>query len=115
MGYEGIMLIDPGWMWQNTKSRKINFCKYKKRRTADLKCIGINYGTGKYTGFIGSLKLQDNSGRIVDVGSGLSDTDRHCDVSHFVSKIIEIEFEQIVATYIQPTFVRVRDDKKESD
>ena len=114
LGYEGLMLYQPDFIWKDTKSRTISLCKYKKRRTADLRCIGTNDGEGKYVGLIGSLSLQDNDGRIVSVGSGLSDWDRNRLPSEFVGKVIEIEFEQIIDTYIQPTFITIR-DKEEID
>lgn len=89
--------------------------KLKYRKTADLLCIDIIEGTGKYVGQIGSLVLKDSNGRIVAVGSGLSDYDRSRLHSYYIGKIIEIEYEQIIDTYIQPTYIRVRDDKNVSD
>lgn len=117
-GYEGVMAIQPKWKWSHHKTtRKVTFCKYKKRPTVDLLCIGITKGEGKYEGLIGSLKLQDSKGRIVDVGSGMSDDDRGRIENHFIGKVVEVFYEQIVDTYIQPTFgseyegVLVREDK----
>ena len=103
------MLYQPDFKWEDTKSRRVDLCKYKKRRTADLLCIGTTEGEGKYEGQLGSLVLRDNSGRVCNVGSGLDDDDRLLD--DWIDKVIEIEFEQIIDTYIQPTFIRVRDDK----
>ena len=34
---------------------------------------------------------------------------------YFIGKVIEVEYEQLLATYIQPTFVCVRDDKTIED
>lgn len=114
-GYEGLMLIAEDFIWEDTKSRKPHLCKYKRRRTADLACIGTVQGEGKYVGMIGALVLQDSEGRIVCVGSGLTDAERAMRHEQFVHKIIEIEYEQILDTYIQPTFICVRYDKRESD
>ena len=116
-GYEGLMLKDPNWFWKDTKSRTIDCVKYKKRPTADLLVVGATEGTGKYEGMIGSLRLQDSKGRIVDVGSGMSDEDRLRDPSYFIMNVVEVFYEQILDTYIQPTFgteydgVLVRGDK----
>ena len=117
-GYEGVMSIQPKWKWSHHKTRRtISFGKYKKRPTVDLLCIGVNDGTGKYVGVIGSLKLQDSKGRIVDVGSGMSDDDRELCPSEFIGQVVEVFYEQIVDTYIQPTFgseyegVLIRHDK----
>ena len=109
-GYEGIMLKAPMWVWKDTKSRTTSFMKWKDRPTADLFCIRVLGGEGKYEGLIGSLVLQDSSGRIVQVGSGLTDEDRNRDPKHFISKIIEIQYEQILDTYIQPTYIGIRYD-----
>ncbi len=114
-GYEGIMLMAHDWKWKDTKSRTIDFCKLKSRRTADLVCININEGEGKYEGMIGSLILQDSSGRQVSVGSGLNDEDRSRPPMYFMGSVVEIEFEQIIETYIQPTFIRLRNDKHPED
>ena len=77
--------------------------------------MGITEGEGKYKGMIGSLVLQDASGRIVSVGSGLSDAYRSKASIAYIGKVIEIEYEQILDTYIQPTFVTVRLDKTKEE
>jgi ATP-dependent DNA ligase len=114
-GYEGLMCMHSKWLWKDTKSRTIEFCKYKKRPTVDLLCIDTLEGEGKYTGVTGSLVLQDSKGRIVKVGSGLSDSDRCKTPDYFIGKIVEIEYEHIMATYIQPTFIAIRQDKTIGD
>lgn len=120
-GYEGLMLKSPDWIWKSTKSRTVNLVKYKKRPTVDLLVIGATEGTKKYTGMIGSLRLRDSMGRVVDVGSGISDEQRHLDPSYFIGKVVEVFYEQIMDTYIQPTFgdeyegVLIRHDKTEKD
>ena len=114
-GYEGIMLKSPSWAWADTKSRRVDNVKYKKRPTADLKCIGITMGAGKYEGMIGALILKDSEGREVQVGSGLDDYERSQDYTYFADKVIEVEYEQILDTYIQPTFICIRHDKNIKD
>lgn len=114
-GYEGLMLKDPDWLWEDTKSRKIECAKYKKRPTADLLCVGVTDGTGKYEGLIGALVLQDSKGRQVQVGSGLSDHDRSKFNEWFIGQVIEIEYEQLMDTYIQPTYIARRSDKTEEE
>ena len=120
-GFEGIMLKSPSWYWTDTKSRTVDNVKYKKRPTADLLCIAVNEGTKKYEGMIGSLTLQDSKGRLVDVGSGMSDEERHYNADYFLGEVIEVFYEQIIDTYIQPTFgdeyegVLIRHDKSSED
>jgi len=109
-GWEGIMLHRPHATYQLGK--RVNYCvKLKYRKTADLKCIAVEPGEGKYTGMIGALLLQDSRGRRVSVGSGLTDGMRSYSDDYFLSQVIEIEYEQIMATYIQPTFLCKREDK----
>ncbi len=118
LGFEGVMGISPSWKWSHHKtSRRVNFLKYKKRPTVDLLCIDVIEGEGKYVGMIGSLRLRDKAGRVVDVGSGMSDLDRMAHPSDFKRQVVEMFYEQIVDTYIQPTFgseyegVLIRHDK----
>lgn len=101
-GWEGTMLVEPDSHYHVGK-RVNHSIKLKPRKTADLLCIGIEPGDGKYTGLIGSLLLKDSEGRVVSVGSGLSDDDRAKDKTFYIGKTIEIEYEQILDTYIQPT------------
>ena len=111
-GYEGLMCIQEDYKWKDSKSRTVDIVKYKKRPTADLICIGVKNGKGKYDNEVGSLLLEDSHGRSVNVGSGLSDTQRSTPASLFIGTVWEIEYERTTATsYIQPTIVRIRDDK----
>jgi len=89
--------------------------KYKKRPTVDLLCIGTAKGEeGKqYEHAIGSLILQDSKGRTVNVSSGLSKELRFKDPDTFIGKVIEIEYEQIIDTYIQPAFICIREKNPE--
>lgn len=109
-GFEGVYLKHKDHEYYAGK-RVNNAIKLKMRPTVDLLCTGVIAGEGKYTGMIGSLELTDSFGRVVCVGSGLSDLDRSGSVTNYLDKVIEIEYEQIMDTYIQPTFVRVREDK----
>lgn len=111
-GWEGTMLSQPHEHYQVGK--RVNHCiKLKERVTADLECIGIVEGEGKYEGLVGSLTLKDSEGRVCNAGSGLSDKDRTR--TDLVGKIVEINYEQIQDTYIQPTIVFIREDKHASD
>jgi len=113
-GYEGIVSVDQFQHWEATSSRRWTAIKWKKRPTADLLCIDVTEGEGKYVGMVGALVLKDSKGRIVNVGSGLTDDDRSRG-DYFVGKVIEIDYEQIMETYIQPTFKFVREDKTEEE
>ena len=111
-GWEGTMLIEPDSIYM--PDSRVNYAiKLKGRKTADLMCIGIEPGEGKYDGLIGSLILEDSKGRRVSVGSGLNDSKRCKNNGYFIGKVIEIGYEQIMDTYIQPTFIGIRNDKKD--
>jgi ATP-dependent DNA ligase len=114
-GYEGIVSVDYFHKWKATSSRRWEAIKWKKRPTADLLCVGVKEGEGKYDGMIGSLLLTDKEGLSVYVGSGLTDEDRLKAPEHFINKVVEIEYEQKMDTYIQPTFIRIRDDKEKHE
>lgn len=113
-GWEGTMLIEPDEVYHIGK-RVNHSIKLKHRPTVDLLCIDTELGDGKYSDKIGALVLKDSEDRIVRVGSGLSDTDRSYHPDYFIGKVIEIEYEQILDTYIQPTFIQIREDKSKSD
>ncbi len=119
-GWEGAMLVEPDSLY-HTGKRVNHSIKLKYRKTADLLCIGIEQGEGKYIGMVGSLILQDKAGRIVSVGSGMSDSDRLLGEDYYIGTVVEIEYEQIMDTYIQPTFgsstagITVRHDKTKEE
>lgn len=109
-GWEGAMLVEPKSKYQIGK-RVNEVIKLKNRKTADLLCIDVEEGLGKCEG-IGALVLQDSKGRIVRVGSGLDYSKGTRSGEHFIGKVVEIEYEQILDTYIQPVFKCVREDKE---
>ena len=110
LGWEGTMCVEPDSLYYIGK-RVNHSIKLKPRPTVDLLCIGTELGTGKYKSMIGGLNLIDSYGREVSVGSGLSDDLRQKKPEAFIGKTIEIEYEQIMDTYIQPTFICIRYDK----
>lgn len=113
-GWEGAMCITPNSTYQIGK--RVNYSvKLKYRPTADLLCIDTIPGEGKYEGMIGAIVLRDAKGRVVSVGTGFDDSQRDVEPNHYIGKIVEIEYEQIMDTYIQPAFISIRDDKKESE
>ena len=109
-GWEGVMCIDPDSTYHAGK-RVHHAIKIKPRLTADLLCVNVLEGEGKYKNMIGSLVLMDKEGRLVNVGSGLTDNDRQLPDSHYINKVIEIEYERIDGTYTQPIFKIIRGDK----
>ena len=116
-GGEGAVIKKLDAIWQDGTSK--DMVKIKEVYDADLYCIGIKEGKGKYKGKIGSLILQTSCGRIeVDCGSGLTDLDRKKSPEEFIGKIIEIQYNKFIqskkdkpASLYLPRFVEVREDK----
>jgi ATP-dependent DNA ligase len=103
-GEEGVMVKALHEPWTNDRVK--HQIKYKAERTADLRCRGWGYGTGKYAGKIGWLELETEDQEIVvKVGSGLSDADREKDGAYYLDRIIEITYNERI---------KARSDKKES-
>ena len=74
-GGEGVVYRDffAGYM---AGKRNSTMVKVKKAVSFDLKVIAVKEGTGKYEGSTGYLICQDRKGKIVKVGSGLTDEQR---------------------------------------
>ena len=113
-GWEGLMAIKADSLYMVGK-RVHHAIKIKPRLTADLLCIDVRPGTGKYVGLIGSLICRDSSNRIVNVGSGLSDDQRALTKADYIGKVVEVEYEKIEDTYIQPVFKCIRNDKSKEE
>ena len=116
-GFEGAVIKKLDTIWEDGTSK--DMVKIKEVYDADLYCVGIKLGKGKYEGKIGSLILQTSCGRIeVDCGSGLTDLDRNKHPDEFIGKIIEIQYNKFIqskkdkpASLYLPRFVEVREDK----
>lgn len=116
-GFEGAVVKKLDTIWEDGTSK--DMVKIKEVYDADLYCVGIKVGKGKYEGKIGSLSLQTTCGRIeVDCGSGLTDLDRNKHPDEFIGKIIEIQYNKFIqskkdkpASLYLPRFVEVREDK----
>lgn len=116
-GFEGAVVKKLDTLWEDGTSK--DMVKIKEVYDADLYCVGIKLGKGKYEGKIGSLILQTSCGRIeVDCGSGLTDLDRNKHPDEFIGKIIEIQYNKFIqskkdkpASLYLPRFVEVREDK----
>lgn len=119
-GEEGTIVKNLDSIWEGKRSK--DQLKLKGIITCDLEVIGIEPGTGKYEGKVGSLICRSADGEVlVNVGSGLSDDDR--EYSNWVGKIVEVVYnERILAkaegskwSLFLPRFSRVRIDKTVAD
>lgn len=89
--------------------------KVKEFKTIDVKVTGWEYGTGKYSNVIGKLNCIFR-GEPFNVGSGLSDQER-LEFMDETPTLVEVAYQEVTQDG-KPrfgTFVRVRDDKTETD
>ena len=118
-GEEGIMIniCDAPYEFKRTN----NLLKCKKFQSSDLRVIGFEEGTGKYTGTLGALICEYKGGE-VRVGSGLTDEQRKEIWSYqhrYLNSIIEVSyFEETMDSTGKlslrfPTFKDFRPDKTE--
>ena len=99
--------------------------KVKAEKDCDLLCTGIEEGTGKYVGKIGSLICQSSDGKlVVGIGTGLTDKDREKDPSEYIGKVIAIKYNEKICkqhkdgvTYslFLPVYLETRLDKTIAD
>ena len=116
-GAEGIMLKQLNTAWRNSKSRKVDFLKYKILHTADLAVTAENAGKTKASqDVIGSLTVTDKNGTLLNVSSGLSDDQRRA-WGAYIGNVVEVRYEHKNedGTYVQPVFLHLRDDKTIDD
>lgn len=114
--WEGIILnLDTPYECKRTK----NLIKVKKFYSVDLKCTGVEEGTGRNKGTLGAL-VCDYKGNKVHIGSGFSDENRKRIWQHpenVIGKIITIKYKEETKNKdggisIQfPVFETVRFDK----
>lgn len=113
LGYEGLILkADKPYV----RKKSIDWVKVKKKDNLDVRVIDIEEGKGKYKNKIGALVCELDNGKIVRVGSGLTDEFRDYywkNKNEIIDKYIEIEFMELTKDGIPrfPTFKMIREDK----
>ena len=116
-GYEGAILKKSDSIWKDGTSK--DMLKIKAVLDADLLCVDVEEGSGKYKGKVGALVLETSCGRLrVKVGTGLNDLDRAKPFDFYVGKVIEIQYNEFIKSKSKstdslflPRFVEVREDK----
>ena len=116
-GYEGAILKKSDSIWKDGTSK--DMVKIKAVLDADLLCVDVEEGSGKYKGKVGALVLETSCGRLrVKVGTGLNDLDRAKPFDFYVGKVIEIQYNEFIKSKSKstdslflPRFVEVREDK----
>lgn len=117
-GQEGIILKDMTGIWENKRTK--SQIKFKAELVCELKVVGIEEGTGKYSGMMGAAICESSDGVIkVSVGSGFTDDDRkNLDL---LDKIISVKYnarirnKQGEESLFLPIFLSERPDKESAD
>lgn len=128
-GGEGIMFNIATAKYQH--KRTVGLLKFKKMYTIDLRVVGWIGGTGKYEGMIGALQCIGEDGDkliAVDVGTGLSDTQRWdwaVNDDKILGKIVEVGYFSLSQekgfagtrhySLRFPRLIRVREDKSDTN
>jgi DNA ligase-1 len=117
-GFEGIV-VKPRQHYFEFK-RSWNWMRYKEAHTLDCKVVGVQEGSGKFTGMLGAAichaKYRDKFLEI-NVGQGFTEQQRK-DFwpTDLIGKVIEITYNEITdKTVTIPIFKAVREDKEDYD
>lgn len=116
-GGEGAIVKKLDTIWKDGTSK--DMVKIKAVLDADLLCVAVEEGSGKYKGKVGALVLETSCGRLkVKVGTGLTDKDRDKPFDYYIGKVIEIQYNEFIKSkgkstdsLFLPRFVEVREDK----
>jgi ATP-dependent DNA ligase len=120
-GKEGIILKDRNGVWEDKRAK--HQIKFKGELECDLKIVGLEDGTGKYAGKLGSLVCESLDGIIkVNVGSGLSDEQRlNLNSQEFIGRICAVKYNARITnkqgeqSLFLPIFIEIREDKDVAD
>lgn len=97
-GYEGVVLRNPSISYFNGRSDYL--LKYKFFKEADLRITGVQMGTGKLEGMLGSLNVEgmiDGVNVRSCVGTGLTDDDRKILIQdkNLVGKVLTVKYQAL--------------------
>lgn len=125
IGQEGVVTKDLDMKW--TQHSRDGWIKLVPQCNLDLRIVKGYYGTGKYANQINGVELENRDGTIkTKAASGIKDFERQLltelhNKGELIGKIAEIKYREIqppkdgVSALRFPVFIRLRDDKFESD
>lgn len=120
-GGEGVV-ARPLYSGYQPGKRNAGMVKLKKGVSFDLKVVSLEEGTGKYKNHVGKLVCADRNGKVIKVGSGLTDEERKRWWSEFfydeiVGKIVQVDAMAVSTKGVlrEPRFKGIRHDKTEVD
>jgi DNA ligase-1 len=105
LGGEGLMLRQPGSLYEFKRSRTL--LKVKSFHDAEAVVILYEPGHGKNEGLVGALRVRTSDGREFKVGTGLTDADRRDPPA--IGARITYKFQELTEAGIPrfPSFLRV--------
>jgi DNA ligase-1 len=106
-GYEGVMLRQPGSLYEEGRSHTL--LKVKSFKDCEVTVCGYEKGKGRHKGRVGALKVRMASGVELDVGTGLSDAER--DNPPAIGSIITVRYQELTkdGSCRFPVYVACRD------
>lgn len=113
-GLEGLIIKDPDGLYHRRRNHA--WMKIKAEESVDVRIVDVEEGTNKYEGQLGAMVV-DHNGVRVNVGSGLSDSQRASfweAKDELIGRLIEVEYHEITpdGSLRHPRFKRFRDDKE---
>lgn len=120
-GCEGVVAREEFCSYQAGKRNK-SMIKVKQGVSFDLKVVALEEGEGKYKCAVGKLVCEDNKGKKIRVGSGLTDEQRHdwwtvAGSHEIIGKIVQVDAMAVSTKGVlrEPRFKGIRTDKLEAD
>ena len=118
-GGEGTVAVPCNATYQAGK-RNATMVKLKEGVSFDLRVVNIQEGKGKFEKMVGNLVCQDKNGKLINVGSGLNDTERKAwykKPEGIIGKIVSVSAMAISSKGVlrEPRFKEIRHDKYEED
>lgn len=97
-GYEGVVLRHPDIPYFEGRSNHL--LKFKFFKEADLRITGIQAGTGRLSGTLGSLEVEGEIGGLkvkANVGTGLTDEDRNIlnQDANLIGNVLTVKYQSI--------------------